>query len=268
MAAEVISSAIWCRYTALVTVEFTCPTASAIFSISTPGIRQHRYERVPLLAGRPVVPYARPAAQLVEVAPDILRPLRRTGPVAEHDGQAAHVICRAELQPRGGLLLPQREQDCYDLPGHPDRALGPLGLQVLQDELPLAGHRIRKRLEAFSYTHHAGLEIHVFPAQAEQLAWPQTAHQRACEICPPPGGELESEECADLIQIHRPGLSARTSRDLGQGGDIPGSLSVPLGAPDREPQRRPEPPHHVGRQSLGRGILKEPLDLRDTMPRR
>ena len=36
VAAEVISSAIWWRYTALVTVELTWPTASAICSMSTP----------------------------------------------------------------------------------------------------------------------------------------------------------------------------------------------------------------------------------------
>jgi hypothetical protein len=38
------------------------------------------------------------------------------------------------------------------------------------------------------------------------------------------------------------------------------ALAVPLGAPDGEPQRRPEPPHHVGRQALGCGVLEEPLD--------
>lgn len=49
---------------------------------------------------------------------------------AVHVGQAAEVVSSAELKLQGGLLLPQREQGCYGLPGHLDRAAAPFDLGV------------------------------------------------------------------------------------------------------------------------------------------
>jgi hypothetical protein len=58
---------------------------------------------VALLAGRPALAYPGPVAERLEVAPDVLGPLRRPGAVAEYDDQAANVVGRAELQPGVGL---------------------------------------------------------------------------------------------------------------------------------------------------------------------
>src|SRR5450631_2978392 len=126
---------------------------------------QDRNERMSLFPRRPVLPDTGAVAQDDEVFSYILRPSRGASVIAEHDPEAANVVQLAELESLRRLVPAQRLEGRRHMPGHPDRAPGPLRLQLLQDKPPLPGLRIQQRLEALTYPDHACPEINVLPSE-------------------------------------------------------------------------------------------------------